>query len=47
MGGNQSIVYFKWFKTLHEATEFANKRSDGDVREIKFYDSNVLDNPKP
>jgi hypothetical protein len=38
-GGNQ--VVFKWFKTLTEATEFANKQPMESVLEIKYYaDSN-------
>jgi hypothetical protein len=45
--GNESVIYFQWFKTLHESTEFANKQKTGNVREIKFYDANNLDNPKP
>ena len=35
-GGN---VVFKWFKTLHEATEFCIYRvPTGDVLEVKKYD---------
>jgi hypothetical protein len=38
-GSNQTV--FKWFKTLTEATTFANKQPIESVLEIKYYaDSN-------
>lgn len=35
---SESTVFFKWFKTLKEATDFAMKLGN-DVLEIKLYDS--------
>ena len=31
-------VLFKWFKSLTEATEFANTRTPESILEIKHYD---------
>ena len=38
-------VVFKWFKTFHEATNFANQLPNESVLEIKYYDD--IDNRKP
>jgi hypothetical protein len=40
-----TAIRYKSFKTLHEATEFANKQPLDSVIEIKYYDD--VDNRKP
>lgn len=42
---NETVILFKWFKTLYEATEFSNKLPTGSIREIKFYDSTDPNSP--
>jgi hypothetical protein len=37
MTGSPQIL-FKWFKSLREATEFANNRAPNSILEIKYYD---------
>lgn len=41
----QGSVSFKWFKTLHEATMFANKRAIDSIIEIKYYESSDNNGP--
>ena len=41
---SETIVFFKWFKTLQEATFFAGNRPNESVIEIKYYNDN--DNKK-
>jgi hypothetical protein len=41
----ESIVDFKWFNTLQEATFFAGNKPNESVIEIKYYDN--IDHRKP
>jgi hypothetical protein len=41
---SETIVFFKWFKTLQEATFFAGNKPNESVIEIKYYNDN--DNKK-
>jgi hypothetical protein len=35
---SETTVFFKWFKTLQDATFFAGNRPNESVIEIKYYD---------
>ena len=41
----EPTVFFKWFKTLQEATFFAGNKPNKSVIEIKYYDD--IDHRKP
>jgi hypothetical protein len=41
LSGSTQVV-FKWFKSLTEATTFANQRPIESVIEIKYYESDEL-----
>jgi hypothetical protein len=41
----ESTVFFKYFKTLQEATLFAGNRPNESVIEIKYYDD--IEHKKP
>jgi hypothetical protein len=41
----ETILAFKWFKTLREAVSFANLKPIDSVLEIKYYDD--VDRRKP
>ncbi len=44
----KDIVFFKWFKTFKESTEFSLLMKDPEsIIEIKYYDENDPNNPKP
>jgi hypothetical protein len=44
----KDIVFFKWFKTLKESTEFVSSLKVPEaVLEIKFYDPNDPNQPRP
>ena len=44
----KDVVFFKWFKSFKETTEFSLQLKEPEsVIEIKYYDSNNSDNPKP
>lgn len=44
----KDYIFFKWFKTSKEATQFSTElKAPEFVIEIKFYDENNLDNPRP
>ena len=45
ISGNETVILFKWFKTLNEATEFSKSLPTGSIREIKYYDSTDPNSP--
>jgi hypothetical protein len=36
---SETVLFFKWFKTLQEATFFAGNKPNESVIEIKYYDN--------
>jgi hypothetical protein len=44
----KDIVFFKWFKTLRESTDFADTLKMPELLiEIKYFDQNNPDSPRP
>jgi hypothetical protein len=44
----KDVVFFKWFKTFKESTEFVSKLKLPELLiEIKYYDESNPDNPRP
>lgn len=44
----KDLVFFKWFKTFKESTDFANTlKVPESIIEIKYYDPNDPNQPKP
>jgi hypothetical protein len=44
----KDTVFFKWFKTLRESTDFVNTLNVPEsVIEVKYYDPNDPNQPKP
>lgn len=44
----KDIIFYKWFKTLREATDFTNALKMPELLiDIKYYDPNDPNQPKP
>ena len=44
----KDVVFFKWFKTFKETTEFSLQMKVPEaIIEIKYYDESNPDNPRP